>query len=306
MIENHTAHPSLSQFRRSITREASLAAGFQPGSWQEKLFSTLFFFPAHQFAKLGKSFDEDIARCGLGFAAEQIIANFVTQVKVQGAENIPQDGPLIIASNHPGAFDGLVIIAQIKRDDLKLIVSDVPITRNFRETSRHLIYSTGVDHQERMTAVRQSLRHLGQGGSLLLFPTGLVDPDPAFMSGADQALKDWSPSLEYFMRKIPGASLLPVIVSGVLAPEYLDHWLARRQKSVRAQQKVAEYLEVAHMIMFSKKLKLVPCITFGVPLSTQDLIGEKSEDRLNSAINEAVYELLMQHLAMFPPSSTAL
>jgi hypothetical protein len=268
------AHTNADELRRSITREACKAIGFKPKSWQEQLFSAIFRLPAGRFANLAAEFDNRIAQEGVSNAMRWLLPRFARQVTVQGAENIPATGPLMLVSNHPGAFDGVVILAQMPRDDIKIIVSDVPFTRGMQAASRHMIYSTGEDMHERMNALRQSVRHLRNDGALMLFPTGLVDPDPSFMPGAAQALEGWSDSLEFFLRQAPETQLLPVIVSGVIAPKYLNNPLARRQKTVRSRQKAAEYMEVAQLMVLHTELGLTPRVSFGKPLGLAGLQGE--------------------------------
>jgi hypothetical protein len=38
--------------------------------------------------------------------------------------------------------------------------------------------------------IKNSFRHLREGGSVLIFPSGTVDPDPALFSNAPLALDD--------------------------------------------------------------------------------------------------------------------
>ncbi len=266
----------VSELRQSITAEASKAIGFKPGSWQQKFFSGFFWLPAQRFARLTAEFDGHIENEGASAGFRWLLPRFASQVDVRGAENIPSDGPLLIVSNHPGAFDGVVILAQCQRDDLMVIVSDVPFTRGMKAASQHMIFSTGNNMQLRMNAVRQSIRHLQRGGTLMLFPTGLVDPDPSFMPGADQALNDWSQSLEFFIRKAPETRVLPAIVSGVIAPKYMNNYFARRQKTVRSRQKVAEYFEIVQLMVVQRDLGLSPRVSFGQPLALSDF-GEDRE-----------------------------
>ena len=101
--------------------------------------------------------------------------DFVDQTKVIGAETLPKEGPLLIASNHPGAYDSLVISSQIPRDDLKIISSDIPFVKKLPETSKHMIFSTHDPH-DRMSAARKAIRHLKDGGALLIFARATMDP----------------------------------------------------------------------------------------------------------------------------------
>jgi hypothetical protein len=286
----------VNELRRSITLEASKAIGFRPGGWQQKIFSALFWLPAQRFARLGAEFDAHVEKEGVTAGLRWLLPRFASRVEARGVENIPQQGPLLVVSNHPGAFDGVVILSQLQRDDIKVIVSDVPFTRGLKAASQYMIYSTGENMQERMNAVRQSIRCLQSGGTLMLFPTGLVDPDPAFMPGAELALNGWSQSLEFFIRKVPETRILPAIVSGVIAPKYMNNFFARRQKTVRSRQKVAEYFEIVQLMVIQRDLGLASRVSFGQPLTPADFGNTRDSAKMMDRIIESTRELLVDHV----------
>jgi hypothetical protein len=49
-----------------------------------------------------------------------------------------------------------------------------------------------------ISGVRSMIRHLEFGGSVLIFLSGRVEPDPAILPSAHQALQNWSQSIELF------------------------------------------------------------------------------------------------------------
>ena len=61
-------------------------------------------------------------------------------------------------------------------------------------SSKYLIY-TPYDIRQRAAVVREAIRHLQGGGLLIIFPTGKIDPDPAFLPGASGSLEGWSKSV---------------------------------------------------------------------------------------------------------------
>jgi len=292
-----TQTSSVSDLRQSITIEAGKAIGFNPDGWQQKLFGILFWLPAQRFSRLCATFDAQIAQTGLTQAMRWVLPRFASQVTVSGAENIPFEGPLLVVSNHPGAFDGVVILAQFHRDDIKFIVSDVPFLRGLPAAEHHMIYSDWGSAHGRMNAVRQSIRHLQSGGVLVIYPTGLVDPDPSFMTGADQALEEWSHSLELFLRKAPNTQVLPTIVSGIIAPRFMNNILARSQDTMRNRQKVAEYIEMVQMMVIQKNLNLTPRVSFGKPLTLANLGGVDQPSEWLDRIIQVVRQLLAEHMA---------
>jgi hypothetical protein len=116
-----------------------------------------------------------------------------------------------------GAYDGIAVFTGLRRNDLALVASGVDFTRSLPNTSPHLFYVTG-DTGMRMTAVRQSLRHLHAGGAVMIFASGLVDPDPALWpQQARLALHNWYGSVALFLRHVPQTRLVITITSHVLA-----------------------------------------------------------------------------------------
>ena len=201
--------------RQHIVDEVVWAMGFKADSWQRKVLGPLFWWPANRFAQVLTGFEGDIAEAGISAAAEELFRPFVKGTDIRGAETIPRTGPLLIVSNHPGAYDIACILTGANRDDIKMIVSTVPLARHLPDLNSHLIPITREAHKG-MRGVRQAIRHLRSGGALQIFPTGVVDPDPDVLPGAYEALENWSPSIELMLKKAPDAQLLVTIVSGVL------------------------------------------------------------------------------------------
>ena len=162
--------------------------------------------------------------------------------------------------------------------------------------SKYLIY-TPADAQLRIKTVRAAIRHLEIGGVLLIFPTGILDPDPAFLPGAYEALGNWSSSLEIFLRKVPQTRVLVTIVSGVLSPSCLRNPLTRLRKEFWQQQRIAEYIQVIQMMFFTKKFNLNPKVTFGEPRIYGELLAAGSPEGIMSAIIDQARQVLTIHTA---------
>jgi hypothetical protein len=277
-----------------ITDEVFAAFGFGATSWPRRYLWPLFWPPAQLFARLAAEADQNVAQFGLTETARRLLPRFVHSVEVTGAENIPPDGPVLIASNHPGAYDAVAIVANLPRPDLKVVVSDVPLLRSLPALDCRLIYTArGVNG--RMTALRNMIRQLQAGGSVLIFATGLVDPDPAVFPGAEEKLADWSPSLELALRRVPAAKILPTIVSGVLSPAALRSPLLRLQKEAWRQRKLAEFLQVIHQLVFRRDYGLNPRVSFGKPMSADELAEQDPSGKIMPQIIAQALSLLKQH-----------
>ncbi len=291
MTEPSALVPTL---RSQITDEIFAAFNFPVNGWQRKVLWPLFWLPAHLFASLAAGMDDNMEKIGLPGVASQLLPRFVKDIQICGAEHIPQEGPLLIASNHPGAYDSVAILSSLPRNDLKIVVSDVPFLRSLPTIGQHMIYTIAGVHG-RMTAVRAMVRQFQEGGAVLIFPSGLVDPDPAFLSGASRKLGIWSPSLELVMRKVPEVKILVTIVSGVLSPACFRNPLTHLPKLEWQQQKLAEFIQVMQQLVFSRNFGLIPKISFAPPFTAEELLDRFDSTDLLQAIISQARQLLAVH-----------
>lgn len=229
------------------------------------LVGALFGPSARRLGRLLVHMDDEVASYGLAAAAGNLLSNLIHEFRVARPQAIPQQGPLLVASNHPGAYDLLILAASLARDDLKIISSDIAIFHHLPSIAPHFIPITEDPHR-RMVAFRAGLRHLLDGKALLLFPRGEVEIDPALSAEALQGMARWSPSLELYLRNAPGTCLVIATVSGVLSPGWFNHPVLRIWKKTEQRQKVAEIMQVAEQLILSRKAHLTPRVSFSPPL----------------------------------------
>jgi hypothetical protein len=238
--------------------------------WVRNLLEPLVWFSADRFAGLAAHFDNTTTLYGFQRALREFMATFANDVDLKGYEHIPKDGPLLIISNHPGTIDSVVIGASLPRDDLSILATGFPLLKRLPSASRHLIYidpHTPVN----ISGVRATVNHLESGGAVLIFPSGRVEPDPAILPGARDALLKWSPSIELFLRKVPETQVMVTIVSGVLSPIFLRNPLIRLWRGIRDPLAIAEVTQVVAQLIVKKGFRLTPKISFGIPHSVSEL-----------------------------------
>ena len=238
--------------------------------WIRSLLEPLVWFSAHRFANLAVNLDNTVSMHGFRRALQDFIEPLVRDMGVWGREHIPQDGPLLIVSNHPGAIDGMAIGATLPRDDLNIIATGFPLLQRLPATREHIIF---IDPQAPMNiaGVRSTIGHLQSGGSVLIFPSGRVEPDPAIMPNARHSLQNWSPSIELFLRKVPQTQVMVTIVSGVLSPIFLHNPLIRLWSGVRDPLAIAEVTQTAIQMILKNRFRMTPMISFDVPHSVDEL-----------------------------------
>jgi hypothetical protein len=304
--------PTLEQINtlsRSLSDEIIKNAGVANHRIQRWLFKIALYPPTRKFARIAIRFDHMVRYGDFQQAARDLLDRFVDWIDVKGLEQVPQSGPLLIASNHPGTYDGLSIISSLPRDDLKVVIAGIPFTQELKAAGKHFIYSPPPDQTHgRMHTLRSSVRHLEAGGSLLLFPTGRVDPDPALVPGAEQALDNWSRSLEILFRKVPDTQVMLAMVSGVITPSSIKHPLTKILRNIE-NYKTAQFVQITGQLFSPDRNRPVPQISFGSPFLAGQLMeglsgGKSNFDAMESltilqALIERARERFFEHLEEF-------
>jgi hypothetical protein len=245
-----------------------------PQGIARRVFGPLFRRPAHSFALLFGEMDAIILKESLPAACRHGLKQFTRLIKVNGAENIPAHGPLLIVSNHAGAYDVLVILSQVGRNDVKVIAGELALLHNFPALQQRLIFTT-FQPGSGMQAARQSLRHLKEGGALLLFASAGIDPDPALdPQAARQDLQRWKPSLDMFLQYVPEARVVVSLVRSIAAPNWARHPLTRIGKRPIEKRRIGEMLQIMEQLLFPGSRLMQPHIQFSSPLTVTELKGD--------------------------------
>jgi hypothetical protein len=142
-----------------------------------------------------------------------------------------------------------------------------------------------------MQVMRDSIRHLRGGGSLLIFPRGSIEADPEFMPHPDDEFNHWSRSLEVFMQRVPGLQILVTIASGVISQSAMRHPITWFRKARPDRQRLAFLYQLARQMLSGKELfGLSPRVTFG------EIIAGTNHEHMLAEIEQAARRTLSQHL----------
>jgi len=278
-------------YREKITDEICKALGLPPTGLMRRLLGPLFRLPASRLARVAVRVDNEVGFSGLSGGARLILPDLSLEVTARGASSIPADGPLLVVSNHPGAFDSVAILSCIPRKDVKVLLSDVPFTRAFASARRYFIY-VPPSASGRTRTLRASIDHLKSGGALLIFAHGDVEPDPEVNPGAAECIQDWSRSVEMMMSAVPDCRLQVTIASGALLPKFVFSPIVKIRKTAAKRQKLAEFLQISQQMAFSRDDKTHVHISFAEPVRGMDLAG----DELMPAVIDIARRLLKEHL----------
>lgn len=240
---------------------------------------------ARGLARTVVAYDEQVAAGGLRAGGVWAMRRFGARLEVAGAEHIPAAGPLLIVANHPGLSDTTALFAAIERSDLRIVAADRLFLRALPHTSPHLLY---IDETatSRFGAVRAAARHLRDGGAVLTFPAGRIEPDPAVLVGAERSLDSWSESIELLARLTPGVAIVPAIVGGVLSPAALRHPLTALRRRPQDKQWLAALLQ----IQLRSLQGVTVSVAFGRPLCTgaDETIGTAIKREARRLLGEVV------------------
>jgi Acyltransferase len=248
---------------------------------------------AHTAAEVAMEVDCAVAEGGAAAGARKSLPRFVKSYEARGIENIPPSGPLIIASNHPAFIDSFVITAHVERLDYKAIIGDIPFLENMPHIREHAIFAPDADNiMGRMQVIRESIRHLRQGGALLIFPLGGIEADPEFMPDPGGEFNSWSRSLEIFMQRVPNLQVLVTITSGVISPAAMQHPITWFRKARPDKQRLAFIYQLARQILSGRQtFDLTPRVTFG------EVLTASNHDHLLAEVEQAACRTLEKHMA---------
>ncbi len=239
---------------------------------------------ATRFARQVLAYDADVGRSGLSAATVAYLRHNVGSVKYAGAEHLRGDGPLLIASNHPGMSDALALFAILQRDDLRVVARDRDFLRAMPNMVSHLLIVSDVE-SERIRATRAITTTLKAGHPVLTFPAGKIEPDPAFMSGAVESLANWSSSLDLFARLVPQLRVVPVMVCGVISQQALRNPVTH----IRRAQKDRNWLAATLQIVVRAYQNVDVRVIFGKPVQLAQLpLG----GTLTHAITQCAHQLI--------------
>ena len=292
----------VNRITRILSGEMFKALGFSREGLMSRALTPLVWKPIYRFSEIAVGFDLRVRTLGFQQASAWILPYFIKYTSVTGSERIPPNGPLLVASNHPGAYDALVIAANIPRDDIKIVVN-IPLDfiDELPTTLQHFLYAPPDPHV-RLNVVRSAINHLKNGGSLLLFASGGMDPDPESMPDSEDAINIWSRSLEIFLKKVPDTQLVISMISGILAPKYVRHLFTHFRKLRQDKQRISEFFQVIHQMLEPGKLLVTPKLTFGNPIRGKSLLALSDPTNIMEIMMDNAKNLLNEHILSIHPT----
>lgn len=249
----------------------------------------LFQPVARRFALTAHEFDSRVGDHGLAQGSAWLMRQMTSGVRTTGLEHIPAQGPVFILANHPGMTDTVALFSSLaSRPDLRVIALDRPFLRALPHVARQLIFLPA-EAPGRMAVIRAGAKHLKEGGALLTFPAGDIEPDPATagVQRAAASLQNWSDSYALFARMVPQTRFVPALVSHVISPQAQRHPLTLLRRTAPDRAKLAAALQVA----LPRYRNLVARVAFGAAADT----GPGDPQTLRDAVAAEMRRLIFTH-----------
>jgi hypothetical protein len=283
----------------SLVNELVTAVGLTPTRFNHWLFWRLFRRITDQMAVLGARSDAITQSEGFPAACQWLLTHFCADVQVHGAENIPDTGPLLVLSNHPGTYDALVIFSTLQGHEIRSVSSEIPFLELLPNIHQQFLFTPRENPTERMLVLRHSIQHLQKGGTLNFFGSGHRDPDPVVYPNADLIFENWLNVFDVFFRTVQGLKVLPAIVSGVTSPKWAKHPITWLRKNQIDKRRLAEFGQVITQLRKPGKLMMRPRIFIGKPFSEEDLRREVGFVSLNESVIARARGLYRESSAFF-------
>lgn len=220
--------------------------GLRNDSLSARILQKIFLKHAQTFARQMVEFDSVTGNSGLAEGARAVLRHHYDDVRVHGADLIPASGFLAL-SNHPGLADSAATFAALNRPDLRIIALQRPFLEALTNLSKQLFYVTD-EASSRMSLVRQVSAFLRNGGVVLTYPAGHIEPDPDLHTDAVESLQQWTDSVGVFLRMSLETPILPILVRGVVWKKAITHPLTRIRSTRLDREALAAAFQVFTMM----------------------------------------------------------
>lgn len=217
---------------------------------------------------------------GLAFV-DALIDQLGVHVELRGIENIPTEGGVIFASNHPlGGLDGVAFMHALGkyRSDIKFIVNDILMNIKNLEPLFVGVNKHGAQGREGIAQIEAAY---AADHALLVFPAGLVSRK----RHGEIADLEWKKSFISKAKKYQ-KDIVPVYIQGKNSSFFYNFARCRELLGIKAN------IEMLYLPdeMFAQKNKTVT-ICVGKPMPYTEFDDSKSEKDWAAAVKQLVYNL---------------
>jgi len=251
------------QIARIVARESAETLVGRPTGLRVEVLRRLVRPVANRVACRFVAYDRALGEAGMHFGSAWIVDDATGGLAIDGRERVPARGALLVVANHPGLSDAVALLAALGREDSWIVTANYAFLRAMRLASRRFLFVSD-DRADRLSAFRGIVTRLRAGETVLVFPSGGLELDPALSRDAALAsLATWSRSIELLARLADDTIVIPAAVRGVVSRSAFDHPLARRRGALKERQRMATLLQFAIPAYRPDRVS----ISFGAPIA---------------------------------------
>lgn len=211
-----------------------------------------------------------------------VLDRFNIKVEVKGIENIPKEGGVVFAGNHP--FGGIEALAHVQaiypiRPDIKFVVNDILLSlKNLKD----LFVGVNKHGSTPSEVVKQMNDLFGSGHAVFIYPAGLVSRK---VKGRVQDL-DWKKTFVSRSKRF-NSQVVPVWTGGAQLSSFFYN-LSNFRTGLGLKANVEMFYLVNEMM---KQKNSTFKIVFGEPISTKTFDRSKTDQEWTEWVREKVYKL---------------
>lgn len=210
-----------------------------------------------------------------------VVEHFNIDVVVEGIENIPQHGGVMVASNHPlGGMDALALVYKFaeRRSDIKFVANDILLNL---EPLKNIFVGVNKHGSNASSSLRALDETMASDQVVVVFPAGLVSRK----RGGQIRDLEWKKTFVTRARK-HNTPIVPVYIQGGLSNFFY------RLSNLREFLGIKANLEMLYLVdeLFKQKNTSMR-IVVGEPILAADLSDGKKDIEWAQIIKNKVYEL---------------
>lgn len=211
----------------------------------------------------------------------EIVNRFNLNVVTHGLENIPKEGPVILASNHPlGGMDAMAVVSGLskRRKDIRFIVNDILLNLDNLKELFVGVNKHGKSSKESFNNVNQLF---ASDKAVFIFPAGLVSRKK------NGAIVDLIWKKTFILKaKEHQTPIIPIHIDGGLSNSFYRLANFREKIGIKAN------IEMFYLVNEQYKLENSTInITIGDPIHPKDFDPSKNNLEIAQWIKEKVYTL---------------
>jgi len=199
----------------------------------------------------------------------RVYARLVHRTRITGLEHIPDEGPVLLVSNHTGSADPFLLIAYVPRLIRWIMVRNTSLTwASFVTDAGGTIY-INQDGRD-LEGTRQAIRALKDGGMVGIFPEGGIERPP-------ETLLPFMPGVGLLIRRAK-PTVVPAWISGT--PK-IDDALDALKRFSHARIEIGEPIEFS-----DEELASAEAITVALRRRLHEMSGWPYLEDVEPTLNE--------------------